>query len=351
VRLALDGLARMQLDSGLFCREVGQHTRAGNSGESTRYTLMARIALAKAEAGGAVHAIDVGAADRALAERLVDDLVPGDLGLYLWADAVTRQGRADALLARLDASLDRAGDLSRLEGQELGWIAQGLALQTAAGDSPRARNLLARAVDVLLANQTPSGLLAHWRRGRIRLRFPNFATEIYGVLALATVAKLDLDGRAAAAASRAADTLLSLQLEDGGWPWIYDTQTGRVVERYELYSVHQHAMAPMGLLQLYEVTGDERYLKAARRGVAWIFGRNELGRSMVDPERGVIYRSVRRRRPFDRLLLYGNTAGAALVGSARAGRGRLVELNATCRPYELAWLIEAWCGREGLLDR
>jgi hypothetical protein len=110
-------------------------------------------------------------------------------------------------------------------------------------------------------------------------------------------------------------------------------------------------MAPMALFQLFEATGDERYVRAAGRGLEWIFGRNELARSMVDQQRKVIYRSVRRRSPFDRQLLHVNTGSAAIVGSAFARRGRLVELNATCRPYELAWLVEAWCGREDLLDR
>ena len=31
--------------------------------------------------------------------------------------------------------------------------------------------------------------------------------------------------------------------------------------------------------------------------------------------------------------------------SVTAGLG-LVELNATCRPYELGWLLAAWSGRE-----
>ena len=349
VRLALDGLAQMQLDSGLFCREVTP--QMGPTGESTRYTLMTRVALAKAEARGLPHEVDVQAADIALADQLDGALQPGDVGLYLWADAATGQGRTEALLDLLERQLDQAGGLAPLEGQELGWIVLGLALQTTASDSARARHSLTQSVDALLANQTASGLLAHWNRAGLRTRFPNFATEIYGVLALATVAALELDERAAPAASRVADRLLSLQLEDGGWPWIYDTRSGRVVERYELYSVHQHAMAPMALLQLFEATGDERYVGAAGRGLEWIFGRNELARSMVDPQRKVIYRSVRRRRPYDRLLLHVNTGCAAITGSAFARRGRLVELNDTCRPYELAWLVEAWCGREELLGR
>jgi hypothetical protein len=349
VRLALDGLAQMQLASGLFCREVTPRT--GPTGESMRYTLMARIALAKAEAYGHRHEVDLRALDLALADQLDEPLQPGDLGLYLWADAATGEGRTEALLDLLERRLDQVGGLAPLEGQELGWIVCGLALQTAGTDSARVRSRLAESVDALLANQRASGLLAHWSRGGLRPRFPNFATEIYGVLALANVAALELDERAALAASRVADRLLSLQLEDGGWPWIYDTRTGRVVERYELYSVHQHAMAPMALFQLFEATGNERYVGAASRGLEWIFGRNELGRSMVDAQRTLIYRSVRRRRPFDRLLLHMNTGSAAMAGSAIARRGRLVELNDTCRPYELAWIVEAWCGREDLLDR
>ena len=54
---------------------------------------------------------------------------------------------------------------------------------------------------------------------------------------------------------------------------------GRIVEPYEVYSVHQHGMAPMGLLALAEATGDQRYVAAADRGLRWIYGRNELGRT------------------------------------------------------------------------
>ena len=69
---------------------------------------------------------------------------------------------------------------------------------------------------MLLGNQRPSGMFTHYGDDRRRGRFPNFATEIYSILALATVAKLGLDDRAAPAASRAADRLLLLQLRGRG---------------------------------------------------------------------------------------------------------------------------------------
>ena len=41
----------------------------------------------------------------------------------------------------------------------------------------------------------------------------------------------------------------------GEWPWHYDSVTGRVVSRYPVFSVHQHAMGPMMLFAASEATG------------------------------------------------------------------------------------------------
>ncbi len=214
------------------------------------------------------------------------------------------------------------------------------------GSALQAAPIAGLAFEALLANQEAGGLLRHGGSGR-RARFPNFATQIYGVLALTTAAKQGVDERARAAARRAADRVIALQLGDGGWPWLFDAERGRVVERYEVYSVHQHAMAPMALLELHELTGEDHYRAAAVRGLPWIHGRNEVGADMVRRDEGLILRSIRRRRGLDRLALYAKTA-AATAGLAWDRPGRLLELNRTCRPYELGWLLEAWAGREAL---
>ena len=116
------------------------------------------------------------------------------------------------------------------------------------------------------------------------------------MLALAVAARNGhLTDRALATARRVAGRLLELQRPDGGWPWIFDAKRGAVVEPYEVYSVHQDAMAPMALLELSEVTGDPKYRDAAIRGLDWIFGQNDLDREMLDREAGILYRSIRRK--------------------------------------------------------
>lgn len=336
---ALAALPGMRLPDGAFCYEV----RAPDlepSGRSLRYTLMCCLGLLRAREAGfdLPDELDPDAPlELALDETGAPEMSPGDLGLLLWA-AVRAGGAAlDKVAFRLHGRVGR--EFPDLEGLELSWIVIGAA---EAGANALLDLAIARQISRI---DGASGLFRHRDSGR-RARFPNFATQIYGVLALVVAARRGRRG-ALDHAVQAADKLIELQRPDGGWPWIFDTARGRVVEPYEIYSVHQDAMAPMALLELSEVSGEDRFREAAVRGLDWVFGRNDLGRSMLDRDAGILYRSIRRRRPFDRTLLYANTAAAAVGARAPfAGPGRTLELNPTDRPYHLGWVLEAWAGRE-----
>jgi hypothetical protein len=350
IDFALESLPAMRLDDGVFCFE----RRVGASdpiGRSPRYTLMVELGMLRARAAGYVASADPEEL-REVAWRELDagNLTPGDIGLMLWIDARRGDGRGEELAERLAAALSAAGGLPARLGMELGWIVTGLAHHVAAGGSETGSRLLAAALDQLLVeNLAPSALFRHFGASGRRRRFPNFATQIYSVLALAVVAQHGLDDRALPAARATADRLLAVQRPDGGWPWLFDVERGTVVEQYEIYSVHQDAMAPMALFELFAVSGDERYLEAVARGFKWIHGVNELGAHMIDREHGLTLRSIRRRRGADRLWLAIKT-GASLAGLPSASStARLTETNPTDRPYHFGWVLEAWCGRENIL--
>ena len=269
IDFALESLPAMQLDDGAFCfeRRVGQPAPLGRS---VRYTLMVELGLVRAQAAGYQVPFDLDELDAvAWRELEAGELTPGDIGLMLWADA-RREGKRGHLLAnRLDAALAATGGLGARLGMELGWIVTGLAYHVAADGSSTGARLLADALDqLLLRNRAASALVRHFGDAGWRRRFPNFATQIYSVLALAVVARHGLDDRALPAAIGTAERLLETQLPDGGWPWLFDVDRGTVVERYELYSVHQDAMAPMALLELSELCGDPRYIAAVAEGLA-----------------------------------------------------------------------------------
>ena len=312
---------------------------------------MVYLGLLKAEAAGYRPGLDLGRASEPPSSRgsTRRTCVRATSASICGRTRAGGHGRAEELVLRLESALTRAGGLAACEGQELAWIVLGLG-HAAANGCARAEPLLGEALELLLRSRAPGGLAYHFAAPG-RRRFSNFATQAYGVLALATAARLGLDARAAPAATSIAESLISLQLPDGGWAWLYDAEQGRVVERYELYSVHQHAMAPMALLELADATGDELLARAALHGLGWIHGRNELGLDMVDREQAIVYRSIRRKLPWARLFLYANTGAAYAVRRAVLGQGRRVELNAGSRPYELGWLLEAWCGREAVLEK
>ena len=125
-------------------------------------------------------------------------------------------GCGEELADRLDVALAVKGGLGARLGMELGWIVTGLAHHVAAGGSRTGARLLSNALDqLLLHNRAPSGLFRHFGDAGWRRRFPNFATQIYSVLALAVVARHGLDDRALPAA-----------IADGGPP-SGDAATGR----------------------------------------------------------------------------------------------------------------------------
>jgi hypothetical protein len=333
---ALATLPSMRLPDGAFCHEV-RAPGLEPEGRSLRYTLMCLLGLQRAQKAGLPVPIDPGELLGLVVDEVTSpEMTVGDLGLLLWADARAGGRWRDKVAFRLHGRLGTR--FPNLEGLELSWVVIGAA-------EAKAQVLLDDALARQLARvDSHSGLFRH-QDGGGRARFPNFATQIYGVLALEAAARA---GRAQALgpARRAADRLLDLQREDGGWPWIFDTRAGRVVEPYEVYSVHQDAMAPMALLALTDATGDERYRDAALRGLEWVFGGNDLNRVMLDREAGILYRSIRRRPGLDRALLYANTLGAMIRQPPLAGFGGPLEVNPTDRPYHLGWVLEAWAGRE-----
>jgi hypothetical protein len=107
-------------------------------------------------------------------------------------------------------------------------------------------------------------------------------------------------------------------------------------------------MAPMALLELAAVAGEDRYGEAASRGVDWLHGRNDLGIEFADEQERLIYRSIRRRRPLDRAAIALNLAGSTFLRRPVLRGPLALELHAVGRPYELGWLLEAWAGRESL---
>ena len=124
-----------------------------------------------------------------------------------------------------------------------------------------------------------------------RISFNNIA---YPIHALSRYCLKSGDAAAREKLRASVETLLGMQGPLGQWWWTYNAE-GRVVQRYPVYAVHQDGMAVMALRMASRVFPDIKPEAdaAISRALAWLYGRNEIGESLVDERRGVIWRSIR----------------------------------------------------------
>ncbi|MDI4641732.1 hypothetical protein K9U39_12410 [Rhodoblastus acidophilus] len=269
-------------------------------------------------------------------------------GMALWASAELGFAIPDDVARAVRAILEDSDAWRDFHAQDLGMLLTGVVAQTRAGRDewrPYAQPLFRFLQDRYhggagLFFDTPYGL---------RRRFASFATQIYLAIACYQYGDLTGDVPAIAMASACAGKLIALQGPQGEWPWFFDAASGRVLDFYEVYSVHQYGMAP-ALLEWGERYGVPGAREALIRGFQWVFGRNQLGRSMLLRESGLSIRSQIRKDELQnktpRMLravgnmLLGRSSG--LIDSAGVG------LRLECRSYELGWILWSFGRRNDL---
>ncbi len=145
---------------------------------------------------------------------------------------------------------------------------------------------------------------------------------------------------------RCTAALLELRGPRAEWPWFYDARTGRVVDMYPVYSIHQDGMAP-AFLHHAVAHGLPGAREAIMDGFRWILGQNQLGRPMVVRQSGLINRAQIRREG----MQHARRAIRSIVRAVSRRPGRLadtgsVEVLPECWSYHLGWMLWSFAGRE-----
>jgi hypothetical protein len=345
--LAANGLVSM-LDprKQLFCYRLN-HTPEGlvREGISHRYTIMSLLGLHRLEARNKRPSqVDTRGIFCALLADLawVDNI--GDLGLLVWLCAMTWPERLEEIYFGLDVR----GALSRFRGaqdgvtMEIAWFLSGLAHAALAdvGQLPDLPALAERTLSLLIPNQGKHGTFGHQGKKSIRGRIGSFADQAYPIYALSKHSEAFHAPIALERARQCGEAICRAQGSLGQWWWHYDASTGKVFQRYPVYSVHQHGMAPMALFALGEAARSD-FDRWIYRGLAWIDGKNELDRDLRETSSNLVWRSVYR----------GNRGKAYLVefadfltGTPKPVPVTDLDITAECRPYELGWLLYAFGG-------
>jgi hypothetical protein len=313
-------------------------------GLSLRYTAIAMIGLAD-EDEAAVRGCIGGLSPHDVCARLISDAARsdnlGNIALALWAASVSGYGDRGVALNRL---ADMKADQKPYPTVEAAWALEALCHEP----GHRAEDLQRKLAQRLIQAFNPdSGAFPHAlgdAGSRLRSHVSCFADMVYPIHALSTFAKRWGDSSALDAARRCGDQICRLQGSAGQWWWHYDYRTGRVVEHYPVYSVHQDGMAPMALFALDEAGGGN-HAEGIARGLDWIGHAPEVDSPLADKAADLIWRKVGRREP-KKVSRYLQAIASRLHPECRVpGLNRLFPADVVdyeTRPYHLGWLLFAW---------
>jgi hypothetical protein len=351
LEVARTGLPGMQMSQGTACftrRFSPAGVVAGPEGWSLRYTAITLLGVRHLDPTGQRELLagrTVAEVCDVLVDRLPSTDSVGDAALAVWAAVACGHDDLARALHRLETLDAPSGSRYVVD---LGWIVSALVAARPVADVERQ---LARARARLLGSLTGTRQLFGHVTGpglvpRYREHVGCFADQVYPIQALARLHASAPDAEALAVAERCADRICALQGPAGQWWWHYDSRTGDVIEGYPVYSVHQHAMAPMALLDLADAGGDVD-LDAIRRGLAWMVAAPETAEPLILDKQGLTVRKVARRDP--RKLMRGVRAATTGVRPGlRLGALDLLwparTLDRECRPYEFGWLLDCWLG-------
>lgn len=267
----------------------------------------------------------------------------GGFGLLAWANAVHDDMELDQLANEIGVSPTEDGLHDRLTTMELAWLLSGLLHEAHRTGKSRDRDRARAAACSLRERYSPSARVMNHAsvkapfRHRMRGRIANFADQIYAVQAFAFSTLVDADFLDVA--NSLAQNLVDRQGSLGQWWWHYDARTGAPAEIYPVYSVHQHAMAPMAFMAL-AAAGGRQFETALARGLSWL-GANELGVDMVDQKAQTIWRDLHRNESSGRSLIRKMQELTGSPRNAKAAPGCELVLNRETRPYEWAWCLYA----------
>lgn len=271
-------------------------------------------------------------------------------GMALWAGAELGLDLPKNVMKTVHELLADEREWWNFRAQDIGMLLMGVVAQARAGRTELQHHAEPLFSFIAGRYRSESGLFFDAPSG-YRRRFGSFATQTYLTMACYDYGAFAGNSTAIEIAKTSTRKLIALQGPRGEWPWFFDAKTGRVVDFYEVYSVHQYGMAP-ALLECAEREDVEGARDALVKGFRWIFGENQLKRSMLVSGLQLSFRSQVRRNE----LHTKNRRVLRSLGNAALGRSsglidpKGVVLRLECRSYELGWILWSF-GRRTDLDQ
>lgn len=240
-------------------------------------------------------------------------------------------------------------DISRLRPsnynlQDYAWLLWGVveaARNGYKGSKDLARKLFRDVHDNLFDRDS---LIPRYSLNPLRRRITSFGGITYFLRSIYEYASYFDDEYALVIFKESLRRILKIQGRFGEWPWLVDVKTGKVLEWYPVYSVHQDSMAMLFLLPGLSL-GIKECEDSIRKSYSWILGKNQLGRPMINKEPFLIYRSIKRKVEGGKAGRYIRAVSNILLKCKPKLTNR-VEINDECRSYHLGWILFVWSNED-----
>ena len=358
INLSVRGLEGMfDAKNQLFCyRTIKRGHGVHNEGLSLRYTIISLMGLHMFEVCGGKSNIDNRKVFSSLLEKWnqLDNI--GDVGLLLWLCSLVEPKKAVFIFNKLRVKYLMKIHKDAVDGRtmELSWLLTGLTYLSSTETIYKKdlKVLTEETYKNLLNNYRGMGIFGHGKKyiypSGFRSRIGSFADQVYPIYALSKYSTVFGDKNAIEIGLKCGESICRSQGELGQWWWHYDADSGRVIGKYPVFSVHQDGMAPMALFALEKAAGKD-FSVHVKKGLHWITGNNELNVNMIDEPRNAIWRSMYLKKYFAykyELLSLSNLESHVEY--------RNLNVLYETRPYHFGWLLYALCninntGKEYLL--
>jgi hypothetical protein len=355
ISLAVQGLTIMYQAEGEYFPHTMRGVRSAEGpalrpeGDNLRYAAIVALGLARLPVPTQKRILagdDATRLARTVVGRAIGNEDPGAIALAAWSAAEVAGEFADELFEDLRLRLASNAPMPTVAAS---WALSAAIAARQLGDTAAIASTLA---ERLLAAARPVGVFPHQlpagAQSKIRQHVGCFADQVYPIQALSRWFVVAGDPSARTVANRCAQVIVDRQGPDGQWWWHYDVRDGAIVEGFPVYSVHQHAMAPMALHELHEAGGDD-HDAAIALGLTWLDTHPEVIEELISERLNVVWRKVGRHEPRKIVRRVAALTTAAIKGLHLPLINRVWppgRIDYECRPYELGWLLYAWAAND-----
>ncbi len=318
-------------------------------GENLRYTLINLLGLHKAENHNLKSSLNLKEIIKFHLGKVDKYDGVGEIGLLLWATSLISPEEINTMLSKVNFNniFGNFNDAKLGFTMELSWLLTGLLLASTFDKNFKKTigDLPTEVYNTIRKNYGGVGVFRHEAKkslnGKVRGKIGSFADQVYPIYAFSLFSQQEHNEEALIIAKECAQTMCNHQGEDGQWMWHYNAETGKVVSKFPVYSVHQDAMAPFTFFAIQKASGIN-FEKYIYKGLDWMEDNNELNVSMIDRENNAVWRKISppdNKRKTKALL--------SLAGIDIKDDYSNLAVLYECWSYHLGWILYAFAGRVG----